>query len=252
VRIHCLTTGRVRRKRGERGVRRYFVNDWADETLPVNAFLVEHEDGLCLFDTGQTARAAGPGYFPSWYPFFRLSRFELTQDDEVAAQIARLGHQSRDVRWVVLSHLHTDHVGGIDSFPGAEVLVSRTEWEAAQGVGGRVRGYLPQYWPAGVGVTPVDLVGPALGPFATSYDIVGDGSLVLVPTTGHTRGHMSLLVRAEEGSFLLGGDAVMSSDELGEKLPDVAGFCASEGVMFLAAHDPNAGRLLTGGASRQP
>src|SRR2546423_13243788 len=89
--VRALTTGRVRQKRADRGVRRYFSEDWADVTMPVNAFVVEHPDGLCLFDTGQTARAAGPGWFPGWYPFFRLARFELDAEDEAAAQPARPG-----------------------------------------------------------------------------------------------------------------------------------------------------------------
>ncbi len=237
MRIRCLTTGRVRRKRAERGLRRYFVDEWSEGTLPVNIFLVEHEEGLCLFDTGQTARAAEPGYFPSWYPFFRLSRFELRPDDEVAPQLARLGYEPHDLRWVVLSHLHTDHVGGIDAFAQAEVLVSRTEWEAAQGIGGRMRGYLPQYWPAAVEVTKVEFDGPPLGPFAASHALGPDGSLVLVPSPGHTRGHMSLLVRGPQSSFLLGGDAVLRASELDEQLPDVARFCLAEDVTFLAAHD---------------
>ena len=108
---------------------RYVVDRWRAETLPVHAFLVEHPDGLLLFDTGQTARAAGPGYLPRWHPFLRLSRFELDPGDEVAAQLRRLGVAPGDVRWVVLSHLHTDHVGGLDEFRHGEVIVARVEWE---------------------------------------------------------------------------------------------------------------------------
>src|SRR5262249_49808464 len=150
MRVHCFSTGVVRPKAGERGVHRYFADDWANEALPVNVFVVEHPDGLCLFDTGQTARAAEPGYFPWWGPFFRLSRFELAPSDEVVPQLERLALSPGDVRWVVLSHLHTDHVGGLDRFPGAEVLVSREEWGHATGLEGRIRGYTPQHWPRGV------------------------------------------------------------------------------------------------------
>jgi glyoxylase-like metal-dependent hydrolase (beta-lactamase superfamily II) len=247
VRIHCLSTGRVRPKRGDRGVRRYLVDEWADHTRPVNVFLVEHPEGLCLFDTGQTAEATQPGYFPSLYPFFRLSRFELTPEDEVAAQLPRLGYAPEDVRWVVLSHLHTDHVGGLAPFGGAEVLVSRTEWHDAQGLGGRLRGYLPQYWPRGIDVRPVDFTGPAVGSFPGSHDVAGDGSLVLVPTPGHTRGHMSLLVKDGSDTFLLGGDAAMAADELAQTAPALADFCERSGAVFLAAHDARAPKLVAAG-----
>lgn len=92
VRIVCLVTGHVRAKAGQRGVRRYVVDEWRDEAMPVNAFLVEFTDGSrCLFDTGQTARAAAPRWFPFWHPFFRLSRFELTPADEIASQLRSIG-----------------------------------------------------------------------------------------------------------------------------------------------------------------
>jgi glyoxylase-like metal-dependent hydrolase (beta-lactamase superfamily II) len=243
VRITPLSTGRVRRKRAPRGVRRYFADDWSKETLPVNVFLIEHPDGLCLFDTGQTALASAPGYFPSWYPFFRLARFELGPGDEAATQLAQIGHDTANVRWVVLSHLHTDHVGGLTPFSDSELLVLRAEWEDAQGLRGRLRGYLPQYWPSGLRVRLVDFEGPPIGPFAGSHDISGDGSLVLVPTPGHTRGHMSVLVRRNGQAFLLGGDAAEDPNDLGRVAPTLADYCRRNGVLFLAAHDDGAAKL---------
>ena len=124
MRVVGVSTGVVRGKRAARGPRRYLPGGWSDETLPVNLFAVEHPAGVCVFDTGQTARAVRPGYLPRWHPFLRLARFELTEADEAAPQLARAGVDPAAVRWVVLSHLHTDHAGGIAGFPGAEVLVS--------------------------------------------------------------------------------------------------------------------------------
>ncbi len=147
MQIRRLTTGRVRGKR-RTGPLRYLPGGWSDETLPVHAFAVEHPEGVCLFDTGQTARAARGGYHPRWHPFLRLARFELEPKDEVASQL-----DPRTVRWVVLSHLHTDHVGGLPAFTHATVLVSRVEWERAQGLRGRLRGYIPQHWPHGARAT---------------------------------------------------------------------------------------------------
>ncbi|MDX6407721.1 MAG: N-acyl homoserine lactone hydrolase [Gaiellaceae bacterium] len=252
MRVRRFSTGRVRRKRAPSGVRRYFSQDWGDETLPVNVFLVEHPQGLCLFDTGQTARAARPGYFPSWYPFFRLSRFELTAEEEIDSQLVAAGYAVGDVRWVVLSHLHTDHVGGVDAFSSAEVLVSQTEWKRAQGLEGRLRGYLPQYWPQEVAPDSVAFAGPAVGPFPHSHDIVGDGSLVLVPTPGHTAGHMSLLVSDGSRSYLLGGDVAMSGEDLAGTAPQIAEFCAQEGIAFLASHDDGASELLAPKTTEAP
>ena len=195
VLVRTFTTGRVRSKRAPRGARRYLPGGWSDATLPVNAFLVEHPAGLCLFDTGQAARAARPGYLPRWHPFLRLARFELTGGDEIGPKLRSAGFEPESVRWVVLSHLHTDHVGGLPDFAGAEILVSRVEWERAQGLGGRLRGYVPQHWPRAATPRLLGPEGPAIGPFPWSFDLAGDGSLAVVPMPGHTPGHLGLVAR---------------------------------------------------------
>jgi glyoxylase-like metal-dependent hydrolase (beta-lactamase superfamily II) len=251
MRVHCLSTGAVRAKAGERGVRRYLADDWAGEALPVNVFAIEHSAGICLFDTGQTAEATRPGYFPRWYPFFRLSRFELEPEDEAAPQLTRHGLDASRLRWVVLSHLHTDHVGGLSAFRGAEVLVSRTEWRRATGLRGRLRGYLPQYWPPWLVPTLVDFEDPGVGPFRAAHDLARDGRLVLVPTPGHTSGHMSLLVRGDGERYLCGGDAARGLDDLDRRVPELAAFCRSEGVVFLASHDSRARGLASPKVRRQ-
>jgi glyoxylase-like metal-dependent hydrolase (beta-lactamase superfamily II) len=234
VEVDRFSTGRVRPKRASRGVRRYLGGGWSDTTLPVNVFLVHHPAGLCLFDTGQTARAAAPGYLPRWHPFLRLARFELGTDDEIGTQLSKRGIDPGDVRWVVLSHLHTDHVGGVGSFSKADVIVSAREWERAQGLSGRLRGYVPQHWPLAEPEL-VDLAGPSVGPFAGSYDVAGDGSLLLVPTPGHTPGHVSLIVRSGRGGgTFLGGDIAHVPSELPA---GIAAFCAAEGLRVLLAHD---------------
>jgi glyoxylase-like metal-dependent hydrolase (beta-lactamase superfamily II) len=243
--IRVFSTGRVREKLGTRGLRRYLNDAWRPETLPVNVFLIEHPAGRCLVDTGQTAHATSPGYFSWWYPYFRLSRFELTPDDEIAAQLGRAGVPPATVRWIVLTHLHTDHVGGLGAFVNAEVLVARAEWEPAQGLGGRFRGYQPQYWPRGIVPTLVDFAGPAIGPFRGSQDLAADGRLVMVPLPGHTRGHAGLLVGdGQRFRCLCAGDAAHCAEELERQAPAVAEWCRREGITVLASHDDHAAAML--------
>lgn len=237
MRIHCLRTGVVREREGVRGVRRYLWAGWRDEPLPVNAFLVEHDAGLCLFDCGQTARATTRGYFPRWQPFFRLARFELEADDEVAAQLTRLGVAPHDVRWVVLSHLHTDHAGGLAPFSASKVFVSRCEWERASGVRGRIRGYLPQYWPPHVEPELLDLRSGGFGPFPGARDVAGDGTLVVVAAPGHTPGHVALLAHGEGRSTLLGGDLAHAPADLPLVAPDIARYCFEHDIVYVGAHD---------------
>lgn len=242
--IECLTTGRVRARAGERGLARYVTSSWSPTTLPVHAFLVRHERGVCLFDTGQTPDAARPGFFPRWHPFLRLARFELGPEDSLAALLATHRAPPAEVRWVVLSHLHTDHVGGVDTCPDAEVLVTRDEWLRAQGLAGRVRGYLPRHWPRQIQPRLLDLDSDPVGPFSGSFDVAGDGTLLVVPLPGHTPGHAGLLVHDRYRTVLLAGDAAHRADELAEALPEIAAWCARESAVVATAHDDNAPVLL--------
>lgn len=240
MRIVGVSTGRVRPKAAAKGLRRYLPGGWSEQTEPVNLFAVVHPDGVLVFDTGQSAAAAHPGYLQWWHPYLRLARFEVTPEDEAAAQLRGLGIDPTSVRWVVLSHLHTDHVGGVGGFPNAEVLVSRVEWTRATGLHGRVRGYVPQHWPKGLAPRLVDLDGPSVGPFAGSYDVAGDGTLMLLSAPGHTPGHIALLARAAGQASLLAGDLVHTAAELDQVAPEIARYCRAESVVVLATHDPEA------------
>jgi len=235
VSVRRLTTGVVRARRASRGLFRYVGDDWSDHTLPVNAYLVRHPRGVVLFDTGQTADATRPGYFPVWHPWLRLARFELEPSDELGAQLDRLGVMPAMISHVVLSHLHTDHAGGLAAFPEAEVVVADTEWRRAMGMRGRLRGYVAL--PGALRVRTVTPAGPPLGPFLASEDLLGDGRCILVPTPGHTPGHLAMLVRAAGRTWLLAGDLAHDLEQLERTHPKVARWCETERVELATAHD---------------
>lgn len=237
-----VTTGLARDRSRRWGLLRYLVDAWEDDALPVNAYLVDHPAGKCLFDAGQTAAAARRGYLPRWHPFLRLSRFELDAGDEVAAQLEARGVAPTSVERVVLSHLHTDHMGGVGAFAHAEIVVGELEWRCAQGLRGRLRGYIPGRWPHDVRPRLVTFDGPPVGPFPRSCDLVGDSSLTVVPTPGHTPGHLSMIVRGQTRTWLLAGDLVHDTAELAARAPAIAGWCEAESVEVLTAHD----RAVTG------
>ena len=156
MKIHAIQTGTVAVKtrqregvgRGKRRLLNTFLDrEWTDP-LPILAWAIEHPEGVIIVDTGETARASEPGYFPRWHPYFRTGLREwVAREEEVGPQLERLGIQPAEVRWLVMTHLHTDHAGGLHHFPKSEILVSRVELEKATGRMGRVRGYLNNRFP---------------------------------------------------------------------------------------------------------
>jgi N-acyl homoserine lactone hydrolase len=264
VRIHAIQTGSVqlkeRQRRGVgpgplRAVATMLDRTWT-EPLPILAWLVEHEEGLIVVDTGETARASQPGHFPAWHPYFRFAvRARVAPEEEIGAQLKRLGFSPSDVRLVVLTHLHTDHAGGLDHFPDSDILVTREELAFASGTLGRVRGYLPDRWPTWLQPTLVDFETRPFGPFARSLALTRAGDVTLLPTPGHTPGHLSVAVRDGDRVILLAGDVSYTEGLLLEDVADgvttdVAGarrtmalvreLAAAEPVVYLPSHDPQA------------
>jgi N-acyl homoserine lactone hydrolase len=171
--------------------------------LPINVYVIEHHEGLVLFDTGQDlASVTDQKYFPSGLlmtPLYRMARFDMAANQVLSTLLEGLGYRAGDVRTVVLSHLHGDHIGGLREVSHAELLVSRAEWNTLSGPWPELAGVLREHillpglrWRQ---VEPVPLHDLALSPFDMGHDLFGDGSLVLVPTPGHTAGSVSLIVR---------------------------------------------------------
>jgi N-acyl homoserine lactone hydrolase len=173
------------------------------EPRPINAYVIEHRDGLVLFDTGQDrASVTDPGYFPGGVAgalYGRLARFEIGPQQTLSAGLDRLGYAAGDVTTAILSHLHQDHIGGLAELGRADIIVSQAEWDTLSSALPELRGLMRRHidlpglrWHR-ITTEPAD--DPGLAPFRSRHDLFGDGSLVLVPTPGHTPGSMSLLVR---------------------------------------------------------
>jgi N-acyl homoserine lactone hydrolase len=165
---------------------------------------------------------------------------------------------------VVLTHLHTDHAGGLEHFPNSEVLVSRTEYETASGFMGKVRGYLPHRWPAWFAPRMIDFRAEPFGPFPDSIALTEAGDVRIVATPGHTNGHVSVALAEEERFLFFAGDAsytqaLMLAGAVDGVAPDpeqaratldrIREFTRREQVVYLPAHDTEAADRL---AARRP
>ena len=146
MKIHAIQTGFVRIKtaqiegRGHGLARRLAIftdRNWTD-WLPTYAWVIEHRDGIIVVDTGQGTHLLETGR--SLHPYVRWEVvFRIERDEEIGPQLRALGIGPRDVKRVVLTHLHMDHDGGLAHFQNSEILVSRGELRAARGWVGRAR-----------------------------------------------------------------------------------------------------------------
>jgi N-acyl homoserine lactone hydrolase len=235
---------------------------------PINVYVIEHANGLLLFDTGQDrASVTDEAYFPSGLTgvlYDRLARFHIGEQETLTAQLATLGYAPADVDTAILSHLHQDHMGGLPELGGADLLVAAAEWAELSKPAPEPRGFLRAHiqlpglrWHQ-ISLEPTE--DPALAPFTRSLDVMGDGSLVLLPTPGHTPGSLSLLIRRQTRSpLLLVGDLTYEAELLERRqLPGVGGRSQLANttnqvlalrermpdLAILPAHDPTAAQRL--------
>jgi N-acyl homoserine lactone hydrolase len=191
------------------------------EALPIYAWAVETPEGVVVVDTGETARTGERGYFPRWHRYFRLAvQLDVTPEQEVAPQLLKLGIRPDDVQTVILTHLHTDHAGGLHHFLKSKILVSDEELAIAKGFAGRLRGYLPNRWPQWFAPRSIVFESKALAPFDRSHHVTSDGTVVIVPTPGHTPGHVSVVVVDGDVNYFLAGDTTYTQQALVDEQVD--------------------------------
>lgn len=232
---------------------------WTPE-LPILAWAIMHPDGVILVDSGETPRAMEPGWYPAEHPYYANAiKINIPADQGIVAQLKAHGIAPRDIQAVLLTHLHTDHVGGLNDFEGARVWVHATEFEQAQGEGGLQRGYLPHRFPQGFAPSMYKFDGKGVGPFARSHRVTKSGDVSVVETPGHTGGHVSVVVRDNDAITFIAGDATYAEDTLLDRVADgispdeptsletlarINAFLAGERAVYLPSHDPRSAERL--------
>jgi 4-pyridoxolactonase len=173
--------------------------------FPVYSVLIEHPDGLFMYDTGYDLDHVN-----------RVLPFEQplqTKAQSLTEQLRLCGFEPEQVNFVVNSHFHFDHVGGNRFLTEATTLVSKEELRHAK---------VPEPFEH-LGYSDLTFDYPGVRYEQVSGDIeIADG-IWLFETPGHTAGHYSLLVEMDdEPSMLFTGDAAYSFESLNREI--IAGF----------------------------
>ncbi len=149
-----------------------------------SCYVIKHGNDYMMWDTGQatTAGAVAP----------KVGLVDL---------LAQLKIAPEQVKYIGISHFHSDHIGQANALPKATLLIGKGDWDLLSGPNPPT-GINPQLvsnWISG---------GGTVEPVPQDKDVFGDGSVIMLSTPGHTPGHHSLLVKlAQMGNVLLSGDA---------------------------------------------
>lgn len=182
---------------------------------PVYYVLIENEDGLVLFDTGCHPQAMTERWDEGNR---RRTPVKLAETDFVVNGIGQLGYKPGDIRYIVMSHLHEDHGGGLEFFRESSILVSDKEFTQTMRMyalgntgGGYIEKDIKAWLDAGL-----------------SWELVDEeeqerellpGIKILNFGGGHTFGMLGLLVTLpQSGSYILASDAVNTALNYGPPL----------------------------------
>jgi N-acyl homoserine lactone hydrolase len=172
--------------------------DHGEVRVPVPCYLIEHEQGRVLVDTGMHPGVRDdPRARIGWVA--DLMRCELPEGEDIGSHLRELGVEPGSLRFLVNTHLHFDHAGGNELIPeDVELVVQRREWLA---------GHDEREIEANAyNRSDYDQPRPLLE-VEGEHDLFGDGTVVLLPTPGHTPGHQSLRLRLGDADVVICADA---------------------------------------------
>ena len=203
VKLFAFTCGTVT---GEFG--RLMEGGEGDITVPVPVFLVEHPKGRALFDTGLHPDCRHDPAGRLGERLTSLFRIGLGEGEEISARLESIDRDPGQIDLLINSHFHFDHCGGNALIPNATLLVQRREWDAGMDPdAAEKRGFNPRDFDLGHSLRLID----------GEHDVFGDGSVVCLPTHGHTPGHQSLRVRTDGGDIVLAADSCYFCQTLRER-----------------------------------
>lgn len=187
--------------------------------FPAMYLIIEHpREGLVLYDTGYSqAFFDATRHFPEKL-YAWVTPVSLAPGRSAVAQLRALGYSPADVRSVLISHFHADHIAALRDFPNARFRCFQAAFRRVRGRGrlsALSQGILPSLLPSDF-ESRLDFADtltqrplPAdLSPFQQGFDVFGDGSVLAVLLEGHADGQLGLFVHAEDGQrYLFVADA---------------------------------------------
>jgi glyoxylase-like metal-dependent hydrolase (beta-lactamase superfamily II) len=228
------------------------------EYLPIWVWVIEHPEGLIVVDTGENAQSKDVDKYLAKESFFmryqmkHACRVKMDIQDELNHQLNNVNLKVDDVKLVVLTHLHLDHIDGLKFFPRQEIIVGNHEFTHPENV-------FKSIFPSWLKPNKVEYSKNKIEVFNQAYALTRAEDLLYIPTPGHTLGHSSLVFRTDDFDIIFSGDS--SYDQLQVLTGEMAGansdysltkqtyanllkYAHIRKTIYLPTHDDEAGKRL--------
>jgi glyoxylase-like metal-dependent hydrolase (beta-lactamase superfamily II) len=264
IKVHAISTGLVAVKSRFRDARftgliaafDFMLDKNFTEWMPIWVWVIEHEEGVFVIDTGENCQIhekdyfKPAGWFGNWFNNTQF-KFKVSREQEIDQQLLNLGIEPKSVHQVILTHRHLDHVDGIRYFEGVDILVHRIENE-------KPYGDLPHLYPDWFEPILIDLE-ESFHSFPKTKALTNSGDFRMIHTAGHTHGHCSFSLETDEGLLFFGGDISYNQQQFlndghsgGDVVPkesaqtykNLKALAQKLPLVYLPSHDAEAGERL--------
>lgn len=185
--------------------------------LPVSAYLIIHPKGNVLIDTGWDTKYAVERPRQLFGMVDKISAPIIKENEGIDSKLKKIGLYPSDVEYVFISHMDFDHTSGLRLVRKAhDIRTAEEEWKACNQFSLR---YVDT-WTDICKVSSFSYQNNGIGPVGRSYDVFGDGTILLVHTPGHSYGLFSVMIQGKDEYIILGNDAACLPESFSEhKIP---------------------------------
>ena len=177
--------------------------------------IIEHpKHGVILFDTGYTSRFYDyTKKFPyALYPL--ITKVFVEKSEEAIFRLQENGISAEDVKYIIISHFHADHIGGLKDFPNATFICNKVAYDAVKdkkGFNAVRHGFIPMFLPddfeSKIQFINFDTCEKSDTDLGDLVDIFNDNSILLCELGGHAKGQIGAILNTNEGQIFLAADA---------------------------------------------
>lgn len=193
--------------------------------------LVKHsKEGYILFDTGYSDYVLScTGKFPERL-YSLLLPICLKKGENAVDYLAGIGIKPEDISYIIISHFHADHIGGLNYFKNCKFIYSKKAFNSIKdlsGISAVKKSFFKELIPADFQERSMYIedikktFDSMLSPFTEYFDVFSDKSLLLVSLEGHAQGQVGLFVKTFNASYFFISDACWLTSNYKElKLPN--------------------------------
>lgn len=187
--------------------------------------LIKHsEKGYILYDTGYSTEFYNASNKFPYSIYAKVTPVCIKNEESAKVQLEKIGIKNSEIKYIIISHFHADHIAGLKEFPQAKFICIESCFKSIQsdkGILAVKKAFLPELLPDDFSERLITLdkkIQCNYEPFNECYDIFEDNSILGIDLSGHAKGQMGIIINADKPVFFV-SDACWYSSSYKKNLP---------------------------------